>query len=137
MLFPTQFLEAIPVGVNLEPVRWKFALMLLGENAERVKSLEIYEAVKTQVLEAIEQVAALHLAAIETGEWNDSAAESAESAAWSAAWSAWSAAWSAQSAAWSAQSAAESAESAAWSAADSAAYGRYADALLEMLRAAK
>jgi len=160
--WPRRFLDAIPVGVNLEPVRWKFALVLLGENAKRVRELQIDEPLKQQVLDAIEKCRHVNQQAIETGSWDESAARSAESAARSAesaarsaAWSAesaarsaesaesaaWSAAWSAESAAWSAAWSAESAaRSAAWSAAwsatrsaESAAYIRYADALLLLL----
>ena len=105
MKWPDQFLNAIPVGVNLDRVRYRFALALLGENTERVKSLEIDDELKQKVLDAIEQVAAVNRVAEETGEWD-------ESAAWSAA---------------------ESAES-AWSAAWSAAYIRYRDILLDLLR---
>ena len=106
--FPARFLSAIPVGVNLEPVRWRFALVLLAENAERVNGLEIDAKLKKQVLDAIGCVADVNRKAIETGEWNESAAESARSAA-------------------------ESAESAA----ESAAWVRFADKLLELLKECK
>ena len=115
--WPRRFLDAIPVGVNLEPVRWKFALVLLGENAKRVRELQIDEPLKQQVLDAIEKCRHVNQQAIETGSWDESAARSAESAARSAARSAESAARSAESAAWSAARSAESAaRSAAWSA---------------------
>ena len=120
--FPSKFLSAIKVGSNLEPVRWKFALVLLQENAERVRGLKIDQVLKDQVLKAISQVEAVNRQAIETGSMDESAARSAGSAAWSAA----SAARSARSAAWSAASAA----------AGSAAYIRYADELLKLLRTA-
>ena len=84
--FPAKFLEAIPVGVDLEPVKWRLALVLLAENAERVKGLEITDELKKQVLDAIEQVAEVNRKAIEYGEWNESAAESAARSAWSAAY---------------------------------------------------
>jgi len=159
--FPAKFLEAVPVGVDLEPVKWRFALVLLQENTERVKGLDITDELKKQVLDAIEQVAEVNRKAIESGEWNESAARSARSAAESAArlaaewlarsarsarsawsarsaaeWSAWSAAeWSAWSAAeWSARLAAEWL-AAEWSAAESArsAYIRYSESLLNLL----
>jgi len=129
-LWVERFAEAIPVGANLEPVKWKFCAYLLKENIDRVLGLDISYELKEQVVSAIRQCLALHENAIKTGKWDKSAAESAwsaESAAESAesaaesAWSAESAAWSAAwSAAESARSAAWSAESAAWSAAWSA-----------------
>ena len=117
--FSSDWPKAIPVGKNLEPVKWKFCAFLMEQNIERVLLLNISEDLKKQVVAAINGVLSLHQSAIETGEWDESAAESAGSAAWSA-WSAaesasWSVAWSvrsaAESAAWSVGSAAESAES--------------------------
>ena len=140
--------KAIPVGRNLEPVKWKLCAFLMQENIERVLQLDIADDLKKQVVDAIQGVLNVHLKAVDTGMWDDSAAESAarsaagsaESAAWSAAGSAagsaaWSAAWSADSA-WSAARSAESAARSAESAARSAAYKKYADKLLELLAAA-
>jgi hypothetical protein len=187
--WPLRFAKAIPVGVNLEPVKWKISIFILSESIERVLGLDISDDLKKQVVDAIRDVLVVHEQAIKTGVWAESAAGSAWSAAWSAAesaaWSAesaarsaesaarsaarsarsaarsagsaaesaaWSAAGSAESAArsaawsvaWSARSAAESARSArsaawsaAWSAAESAAYTRYADKLIETLKASK
>ena len=113
--FSAQWVTAIPVGKNLDPVKWKFCAFVLQENIDRVLSLGIADELKKRVVDAISCCLKLHTDAIETGEWNESAARSAaESAARSAAESAW--------------SAAESAES-AWS----AAYKRYADKLIELL----
>jgi hypothetical protein len=161
--WPLRFAKAIPVGVDLEPVKWKISVFILSENIERVLTLDISDDLKKQVVDSIRGILSLHETAIKTGVWDaesawsaaesaaESAAWSAESAAWSAesaarsaAWSAESAAWSAESAArsaaWSAESAARSAawsaESAAWSA-ESAAYERYADKLIEILKASK
>ena len=106
--WPLRFSKAIPVGANLEPVKWKFCAFILSENIERVLSLDIDEDLKKQVVDSIRGVLTLHSEAIKTGEWDESAARSAESAAWSA----------------------ESAESAA-------AYERYADKLIELLKASK
>ena len=128
--FPAKFLSAIPVGKDLEPVKWKFCLFLLSDNYERVKALSLTDSIKNQVLEAIAQCQKLHTDAIESGSLDESAARSAESAAESAASAARSAESAAASAAWSAESAA--ARSAAWS----AAYIRYADKLVELLKAA-
>jgi len=105
--FPLAFVKAIPIGVDLEPVKWKFCSFLLKENIDRVLKLKIDDKLKEQVVTAIQGVLKLHENALETGKWD-------ESAAWSAAWSAarsaesaaWSAAWSAESAAWSTEAAA-------------------------------
>ena len=96
--FPLEMLEAIPVGVNLEPVKWKFCAYLLNENINIVLGLEIADGLKTQVVDAIRQCLAVHESAIKTGVWDAIAAQSAEAAARSA----WSAASAARSAARSA-----------------------------------
>ncbi len=162
--FSLDWVLATPEGKNLEPVKWKFCAFILKENIERVLLLDIAEDLKKQVVDSIKGVYALHQHAINTGEWNESAraaesaarsaarsaaesaaraAESAESAARSAARAAESAARAAESAAESAaRSAARSARSAARaaesaeSAARAAAYKRYADYLLKLLKAA-
>jgi hypothetical protein len=134
--FPVKFFKVIPVGKDLEPVKWKFCAFILKENIERVLTLKIDDSLKEKVVSAIQGVLKIHETAIETGTRSArsaadsaesaarSAARSARSAAWAAADSARSAAWSAaESAAWSAaDSAARSADSAAWSAAESAAW---------------
>ena len=94
--FRRQFLDAIPVWVNLEPVKWKFCVFLLNENIERVLLLDIDTHLKEQVASAIRECLALHERAIVTGVFDCNASQSARSAARSAAWSAaGSAAWSA------------------------------------------
>ena len=85
--WPEQFAKAVPVGVNLEPVKWKFCAYLMKENIERVLTLDISDELKEQVVKAIRQVLAVHETAIKTGTWDESAAESAARSAWSA-WSA-------------------------------------------------
>ena len=117
--FPVKFYQAMPVGVDLEPVKWRFCAFILKENIERVLALDIDEKLKEQVVDAVRGVLVLHEKAIENGNWDESAAKSA---AWSAKSAAKSAAWSAESAAWSAKS---------------AAYIKYADELLRLLREAK
>ena len=161
MEWPLKFSKAIPVGVDLEPVKWKFSAYLMKENIDRVLSLNIIDELKEQVVSSIRGVLKLNEDAIKTGKWDGSAARSAawsagsaaRSAAWSAAgsaaWSAESAAWSAagsagsaaRSAAWSAAWSARSAESAAWSAAGSAAwsarsaaYVKHSKELLRLLK---
>ena len=138
--WPEKFAKAIPVGVNLEYIKWHFCAFLLKENIDRVLKLKISDELKEQVVKAINQVLSVHEKAIETGKWNDSAAESAARSAESAAWNAAeSAARSAESAAWNA--AGSAAWSAAWSAARSAArsaaYKKYAKELLRLLKNAK
>ena len=86
--WPGQFAKAVPVGVNLEPVKWQFCAYLMKENIERVLTLDISEDLKKQVVDAIRGVLSVHESAIETGKWDESAARSADSAARSAAWSA-------------------------------------------------
>ena len=126
--FAVDFLSAVPTGVNLEPVKWKFCSFILKEGIERILlQHNLSEELMDQVVSAMRGVLNLHESAINTGEWDleaawsawsaaESAAELARSAARSAAWSAE----SAQSAAESAAELARSAESAAWSAAWSA-----------------
>ena len=93
--FSSDWPKAIPVGKNLEPVKWKFCAFLMEQNIERVLLLNISEDLKKQVVDAINGVLSLHQSAIETGEWDESAARSAKSSAWSAKSAAWSAAKSA------------------------------------------
>ena len=88
MQWPLQFSKAIPVGVDLEPVKWQFCAYLMKENIDRVLKLDISDKLKEQVVKAIRGVLSVHENAIKTGEWDKSAARSAESAALSAAWSA-------------------------------------------------
>ena len=133
MRWPERFAKAVPVGVNLEPVKWKFCAFILKENIERVLTLKISDNLKKQVVDALRGVLTLHETAIKTGNWAKSSSWSAESAARSAARSAESAAESA------ARSAAESARSAAWSArsaARSAEYVRMVDKLIQLLKEA-
>ena len=158
--FAEDFIAAIPVGADVEPVRQRLAIARMNLLLARLDSNEAAYAEQTR--SALQQVRAWHEAALagaaseseRRAAWSAawSAAESAaESAAWSAAESAWSAAWSAAESAWSAWSAAESAaesarsarsaesaesaESAAWSA-RSAHYEWEASTLLALLRAA-
>ncbi len=125
--FAVDFLEAIPIGINLKPVRWKFCSFILREGMDRMLSQpDLSDELRTQVVNSMREVLILHESAINTGIWDDSAARSAAFAARSAARSAAesaaeSARSAARSAAFAARSAAESARSAAESAARSAA----------------
>ena len=86
--FPVKFLRAIPVGVDLEPVKWRFCAFILKENIERVLALkDISEDLKKQVVDAIRGCLALHEQAVKSGNWDESAAESAAWSARSAAYS--------------------------------------------------
>lgn len=88
MLWPEQFIKAIPENVGLEPVKWKFTAYLMKENIDRVLSFTISDELKEQVVSALRGVLAVADNAVRTGTWDESAAWSAESAAWSAARSA-------------------------------------------------
>ena len=77
--WPEKFAKAIPVGVNLDPVKWRFCAYILKENIDRVLSLDIPDELKKQVVDAIRQVLAVHETTLKTGLW-------ARSAAWSAAY---------------------------------------------------
>jgi hypothetical protein len=153
--FAVDFLDAIPVGVNLEPVKWKFCAFLMREGIERVLGLkDISEELREQVLSAMRGVLALNESAITTGEWDLKAAKEARSAAWAAGDAAGDAAWAAARAAGDAAGAAaraagDAAGAAAWAAAwaaaaeataeatavAAAAYKRYAAELISLLKA--
>ena len=119
--FAVDFLEAVPVGANVDKVRWHLAIQ--RHTQARDSLLKNKEPYAVQCVAAIEQVIAYCELEI-----LGSAAESAAAARSAAESAAESAAWSAESAAESA----ESAESAAW-------WGHFkweAKTLLELLRAA-
>ncbi len=136
--FAIDFLQSIPIGINLEPIKWKFCSFILKEGIDRILLQPgLPDELRWNVVNSMRGALNLHELAIKIGEWDQELSESAESAARSAAWSAsfaaWSAAraaassaaksaaWSASSAAWSASSAAESAaRSAEWSASSAA-----------------
>jgi len=147
--FHVRLKAAVPVGVDLEPVRHKLAIRRLDRLIEAQMQVRGGDAAD-QVLSALRCVRSCHEAEIGQDRCNvdwsaaesaaRSAAESAESAAaWSArsaarsaAWKAWSAAWSAARSARSARSAARSAAESAWS----AAWKQEASDLIELLEAA-
>ena len=121
--FAEDFLAVIPVGADVDAVRWQLAILRHTQDLNRLS--ENTEPYAAQCRQAIQGV----IAWITAG----SAAESAWSAARSA-WSAESAAWSARSAAWSAWSA----RSVVWSvAARSKHYAWEAKTLLELLSDSK
>jgi hypothetical protein len=136
ILWPTQFLSAIPVGANLEPVRWQLAILrhkrqleVLAANREPYAreveqalqlTVEFCEMMLTETAKSLATEAAREAWSADAAEaaWSAavSAAEAARSAAVLATEAAEAAAESAVSAAESAVSAEESVESAAWSA---------------------
>jgi hypothetical protein len=103
--WPTQFLEAVPVGVDLWPTYHRVIARVLRELSKpTAKSCGEPEATLKPVLESIEQIAVLHdeaargdTVSLSRVYWDTyyeyidrsaawSAAESAADAAWSAAW---------------------------------------------------
>ncbi len=117
--FPLRFLEAIPVGADLEIVYYKFCHWLLTDPEHGVLRLMPREA-EPEVHDVIVRVAMLHERAIagdmpEEGDW-----AAARAAAWDAAWAA----------------ARAAARAAAWDAAWAAARAAQAEKLLELLAAA-
>lgn len=142
--WPQYFLESIPIGKDLNQIKVTFIIFILESNThfdrkkfpDAAKAIDdilvLYKAGKTPQTHIEEFVAA------ESAAWSarsaaraaESAARSAESAGWSAESAARAAS---RSAAWSAESAAKSAS---WSI-RSAAYEKFADKLLELLRGVK
>ena len=135
--FGMDLLRAIPVGVDLEPVRWKLAIWRHTNDLKRLEDNDEPYAEKCRA--AIRQVIAYCEAEL-LGKVDGSTAWSARYAAWSAesakstAWSAWSAksAESAESARYAAKSA-KSAKSTAWS----AHFAAEREMLLKLIREAK
>ncbi len=89
--FALQFLRAIPVGADVEPVRHHLGVFIMDRNLERVKSLDIDPKLKASVFNTIAEVRNLHSEAlsgvVSKQRWS-SAESAARSAEWAAAWSA-------------------------------------------------
>ena len=146
--FGTDLLEAIPVGVDIEPVRWKLTIWRHKNQIESLKNNK--EEYAIDCVNAIQGViryceSRLYGTAIEESAWSAArsawlAARSARSATESATWLA---ARSAAESAWlAARSAARSAtESATWLAARSAAesliHKKEAEMLIKLLKECK
>lgn len=79
--FAVDFLSSILVGVDLEPVKWKFCSYLIRENIDRVMNLNIDEDLRLCILNALREVLSIHDKAIESNVWDINAAESARTAA--------------------------------------------------------
>lgn len=77
MLWPEQFAEAVPVGVDVTPVMWKFYAFSMREDIEKVSELDISEDLKKKIADAFRQALALYEKAIAGGEWDEDAARSA------------------------------------------------------------
>ena len=84
--FAVDFLLSIPVGKDLESVKWKFCSFVLKENLRLVQKLQISEELKVKVSEAIRGSLRVNESAIKNNKWDVSAWSAAESAAESAAW---------------------------------------------------
>src|SRR3990167_11459956 len=54
------FAQAVPIGKNLEPIKWKFCAFILKENIDRVLILKIDDDLKKQVVDAIRGVLNVH-----------------------------------------------------------------------------
>src|SRR3990167_29172 len=77
--FAVDFLEAIPVGVDLSPVKYKFLRYILEENHKTVTALkDIKDDLRKQVLDAIDLCMAVMDGAIKTGKVDGSAESAAE-----------------------------------------------------------
>lgn len=79
--FVSSFLPSIPVGVDVEPVRWRYSAILLKDCISRVLRLDIPEGLKARVVSAMKQVRAVHVQAAEKGDWDQSLASTARASA--------------------------------------------------------
>jgi hypothetical protein len=69
--FAIDFLEAIPVGVDLEPIRWKICTLLLKEGIEILQDKEnLIQDIKEEALEALRHSLMLYEGAIKSNSWN-------------------------------------------------------------------
>jgi len=69
--FAINFLESIPVGVDLEPIRWKIAVSLLKEGIEILQDKEgLMQDVKDEAIEALQHSLMLYEGAIKSNTWN-------------------------------------------------------------------
>ena len=116
--WPIDFLAAVNIGSDLEAIKAPFLLFVLKDTLETFESVE-YPDVK----KAVEVTIALwERDDIGSADWQEAA-----KAAWAAAWESWAAAESAaEAAAWAAGE--------SWAAAKAAAYDRYADEILSLIK---
>lgn len=83
--FAVDFLEAVPVGVELERVKWGFLVFVLEENAKTITQLKRSQDRKTRLLSINSGVLAVLKSANETGELDLEALKLARAAADAAA----------------------------------------------------
>ncbi len=143
--FVARFLSAIPVGVDLTPVKYKFCVFLLRENIKRVLTLKIAAKLQQKVVGALRTVLVVHERALRDRGWDEAAASAAQAEVKRAEIEAWDtevAAWAAHvanfttadSVAEAAALSARAATSAAQADVEAAAYQRYARKLLTLLK---
>jgi hypothetical protein len=97
--FAVDFLSSIPVGVNLEPVKWRFCAFVLKECIERIRNDDnLEEKLKKEVVTSIQGVLSIHESAITSGTFDTETARAAGAAAEAAAWAAAGTAWAARAA---------------------------------------
>ena len=69
--FAIDFLEAIPVGIDLEPIRWKIATLLLKEGIEILQDKDnLIQDIKDEAIEALRNSLMLYEGAIKSNAWN-------------------------------------------------------------------
>ncbi len=143
--WPELFLKSINPGVNLEPVKAKFLIMVLES------ALTSFDHAKFPNVKACldGSITLWKRKDIGSKKWNEAAEAAAEAAAWAAAEAAVVAAWAARAAARAAAMAAEAAVvaaeaaaraaawAAAWAAATVAEYDCFADELIKILEETK
>lgn len=83
--WPLRFARAVPVGVDLQTVKWQFCAFLMRENINYVSGLDFDSELKTKILAAIEGVLRVLDKAISTGTWDARTAHAAADAAYAAA----------------------------------------------------
>jgi hypothetical protein len=69
--FAIEFLESIPIGVDLEPVRCKLNMLLLKEGIEIIQDKEnLLQEVKDEALDALRNSLFLYETSIKSNAWN-------------------------------------------------------------------
>jgi hypothetical protein len=147
MFWPERFLEAIPVGANLENVKVPFLIFILESTLDKFDHVK-FPKIKTAIINVIKLYRDGETDLSKFDRAADAAKAAAEAAAGAAgagiaagaaAWAAWAAAWTA--ATWTAEAtarAAEAAGAAAWALRNAAEketeYKKFADKLIELLK---
>lgn len=69
--FAIDFLESIPIGIDLEPIRWNLCTYLLKEGIETMGEKDnLFKEVMEEALEALRHSLMLYEGAIKTNSWN-------------------------------------------------------------------